>query len=133
MCNVTVTITDDEAPVLQSCATLNVAGTTDTGEAYGTMQAGSVTLVYPTVSDNSGENLTVVALVGGSAINSSYPFPYVGATSAASQSAAVSTMVTYSVTDSSSKTSTCTVTVTVTAIAFLNDESERFSISMHNP
>ena len=98
---------DIEAPTLQNCSGLDVVGTTDAGVGYGTVGSGSVPLVYPSVSDNSGEVLTVVATVAGSPISTSHEFPYVGA------AGDVTTAVTYVVRDSTDLVSECTVTVTI--------------------
>ena len=108
-CDVSVTINDDESPTLEDCGGLDVIGVTDVSKSYGTVGAlTSVPLVYPTVSDNSGEELTVVAKVDGVAIDGSTEFPYadVGET-------AVVTTLTYAVADSTGLESTCDVTVTI--------------------
>ena len=108
-CDVTVTINDDESPTLEDCSGLDVVGVTDDGESYGTVGAlRAFQLVYPTVSDNSGELLTVVAKVGGVVIDGSTEFPYVG-----DGETAVVTTLTYAVVDSAGLESTCDVTVTI--------------------
>jgi hypothetical protein len=79
-CNVTVRVDDDEPPTLQDCSGLDVLGVTDFGENFGTIGAGdSVPLVYPTVSDNSGEEVLVTASVSGGSVTEDTHFPYVGA------------------------------------------------------
>jgi hypothetical protein len=55
-CSVRVTIVDNQPPVLQDCAMLNT-------EQY-RQALGSSDLVYPQVTDNSGETLKVFAFVG---------------------------------------------------------------------
>ena len=107
-CDVTVTINDDESPTLEDCSGLDVVGVTDDGESYGTVGAVHVPLVYPTVSDNSGEELTVVAKVGGVVIDGLTEFAYVG-----DGETAVVTTLTYAVVDSAGLESTCDVTVTI--------------------
>jgi hypothetical protein len=68
-CDVTVTINDDESPTLEDCGGLDVVGVTDNGESYGTTGLGDrVPLVYPTVSDNSGEEVLVTASVSGAGV-----------------------------------------------------------------
>jgi hypothetical protein len=104
-CTQTVTITDDEPPSLSSC--ISVQGTTDTGQSYGTENTGSVALMYPSVSDNSQEQIQPIALVNGAAIDRNYPFPYIGPQGTAN------TQVTFSATDSTGMQTTCVVTVTI--------------------
>ena len=68
-CDVTVRVEDDEPPTLQDCGELDVLGVTDFGESFGTTGPGDrVPLVYPTVSDNSGEGVLVTASVAGAGV-----------------------------------------------------------------
>ena len=101
-CEITVTILDDQPPVLEDCSGLNINGTTDEGVGYGTIQTGRVSLVYPTAQDNSGEVLTAVATVNGSTVALDTAFP------------AGSVTVVYVATDSAGLYDSCSVTVTIT-------------------
>ena len=101
-CEITVTILDDQPPVLEDCSGLNINGTTDEGAGYGTIQTGRVSLVYPTAQDNSGEVLTAVATVNGSTVALDTAFP------------AGSVTVVYVATDSAGLYDSCSVTVTIT-------------------
>jgi hypothetical protein len=67
-CTVFVAVRDEEPPVWESC--LDVRGTTDVWQNYGTIQGGGVRLNNPPVSDNSGERLTISVAPVGSAIKS---------------------------------------------------------------
>jgi hypothetical protein len=110
-CSVLATITDEEKPDLASgdCSGLAVYGVTDSGESYGTEEAGSLIIVYPTVSDNSGVSLMVSAFVGDTNItgNASHRFPYVGI------GGHVTTTVTFVTFDPSNHGSSCDVIVEI--------------------
>ena len=58
-------IHDTQPPDL-SCASLNVVGHTNPLRPYGTEEIGSLSIAYPSVSDNSGESLAALATVPGS-------------------------------------------------------------------
>ena len=106
-CTLSVTIADDEQPVLTSCAALDVQATTDVGAPFATIAAGDLSLVYPSATDNSGEDIPIVASVLDIPVAASTEFPYVG------PSGTVATTLTFSATDLSGQVSTCDVSVTV--------------------
>lgn len=101
-CEITVTVTDTEPPELQNCTGLDVSGKTDDGGEHGTIRAGSVRLVYPGATDNSGELLTPVASVDGSAVTPGTLFPHGSVTT-----------LTYTVTDRAGLSVSCQITVSI--------------------
>src|SRR5439155_1168158 len=90
-CTFTVTVTDNDAPVLAGCN--NVSTTTDPASACSAV----VTYALPTATDNCDTGLTVSCLP---ASGSTFPKG--------------PTTVTCTATDTSSNTGSCTFTVTVT-------------------
>src|SRR5207247_106782 len=90
-CTFTVTVTDNDAPVLAGCN--NVSATTDPASACSAV----VTYALPTATDNCDTGLTVSCLP---ASGSTFPKG--------------PTTVTCTATDTSSNTGSCTFTVTVT-------------------
>jgi hypothetical protein len=127
-CTITLTIADDEIPTI-SCGT-DPTGTTDAGESFGTISAGSVTLPAATATDNDAATVayetaptcsepacsghlcqvadcTGVWYAGGEVISDDYPFPYTGT------SGSDTTTVVYVATDGAGNEDRCSITVTV--------------------
>ena len=90
--------------VRADCSSLAVQGYTDDSVNYGTEAAGSLLVVYPHISDNSGEHLAADAFAGVelAAYTANTRFP-VGTTE-----------VMFTVSDSAPNTASCTINVTIT-------------------
>ena len=124
-CDLTVSITDDEAPTLQSgCG--DVTGVTDPGASFGTTGAGSLSLPQPVFVDNSGETdgagLVYTVHMGQTAVVDTSEFAYMNSAAAPDSTLGQSrnddgsmiTTVTWTATDSSGHSTSCDLTVLIT-------------------
>jgi hypothetical protein len=109
-CDVSVTVVDNQVPLIESnnnCSHLHVLGVTDPGKPYSTVATGSVTLLYPSIWDNSGENISAIPHVQGTPIDDDFPFPYVGV------EGNMKTQVMYRAWDKTGNAQNCLVNVTI--------------------
>jgi hypothetical protein len=124
-CDLTVSITDDEAPIHElGCD--DVTGVTDAGQSYGTVGAGSLSLAQPVFIDNSGESdgagLVYTVHMGQAAVDDSSEFLYMNSQAAPDGALGQSrdsdgnmiTTVTWTATDSSGHSTSCDLTVSIT-------------------
>ena len=109
-CMVPVTVVDNQPPILQqgNCTSLAVSGVNDEGENYATQAGGGISIKFPSVWDNSLEDVPVWAFVGAENISSNVTFRF-----AMRAGRSTSTTIRFQATDSAGNQQSCNVTVAI--------------------